>query len=87
MRKNIFIFMQKGLAFNHSISYCLRMSNSSTFRPIPNFSDETNEIIRKAYEIGEECYREDGNAHVQAFVIGYLGSAIDKLLHDSKNKQ
>jgi len=84
MRKNIFIFMRNELAFDHSISYCLRMSNPPAFRRLPHLSDETNEIMRKAHEAALTYYQK--REFIQAFVIGYLALELD-LQRKSKNKQ
>ncbi len=83
MRKNIFVFMRNELAFDHSILYFLRMSNPLTFRPLPHLSNETNEIMRKAYE-NAQMYYEDREL-VTAYVVGALALELD-LLIKSKNK-
>jgi hypothetical protein len=75
--------MQNELAFNHSMLYCLRMANLPTFRPLPHLSDETNEIMRKAYENAQVYYQD--RELVQAYMVGALALQLD-LLIKSKNQ-
>ena len=75
--------MQNELASNHSMPYCLRMANLPTFRPLPHLSDETNEIMHKAYE-NAQVYYEDREL-VTAYMVGALALQLD-LLIKSKNK-